>query len=433
MIHILAMFITIVLMSLLNSMREQFQIPSELYAMYDLKMSEDIKSFVDIPSITKHKNAPFVLTDHVSYMLLPQLNTEYQIVRHSDEKSYMYLMSRTKLTLPSIEENSIVGCTRASDMIFVDMISTCAGKKFVPLNAESDHMFIHSQTEYKLYKSRGYNVIDLLSMDKNILQVVGERVTTLEYHAESGKATLASHVVLLMKNILTENFANKTRKEIFLQDTPFEVVSLLPKTISVRNAKLAKGQKAVMFNQQKRNVSGVYYVTDVVDGVAILSQAITLENAEVEVIDQIVYGKTSQELYKDDLVFVKSLECFAVVASVSNQEFQANLTSCATIEKNRQYFPDDFVCFENPEIYNEEMCEALGSVMSRKCVYDSECPYFSSTLRGGCVNGVCEMPIGVESKSFVMPRTETKPLCLNCKDGKGDCCGLPGKKYAFYD
>lgn len=423
------LILLIILLSMLKT-PEHFQIPFEFRTMHDLSVPYDISRYIELPDKfkTSAKSAPIILTDHVSYMLVPELNTQYQVIRHSDEKSYIFLMSKTKFTLT--DNNIPVGILKKDDRILVDILSTCSGMRFTPVHVEdSNHMLIHSPKDYNIYKSMGYNVIDLMFLDKNVLDVVGEGVTTIEYHVESGKATLASPIVLLMKSILMENFS-VTRKEVFLHDIPIKVVSLLPKTITISNQMVSKGDKVTMFNQHKKNVSGVYYVTDLVGGVATLSQAVTVDDGIVS--DQIVYGNAPNNIFKDDLIFIKSLQCFAVVASVSNGEYQANLKSCVTIDANRQYFPEEFTCFGYPGIYNEDMCESVGSTMSRKCVYDSECPYFSTTLEGGCVMGVCEMPIGVSNKSYIMPEPQDVPLCHNCKDGKGDCCNLPGKKYAFY-
>jgi len=57
-------------------------------------------------------------------------------------------------------------------------------------------------------------------------------------------------------------------------------------------------------------------------------------------------------------------------------------------------------------------CYAAGGVWDRPCDRDTECPYFDPrTGRGGCVSGMCEMPLGVGNLSFRVPDPATPPLC----------------------
>ena len=68
-----------------------------------------------------------------------------------------------------------------------------------------------------------------------------------------------------------------------------------------------------------------------------------------------------------------------------------------------------------------------GLWAKNKCTIDEECPYFKANQnypnsRGGCVDGKCEMPIGVRLLTPTIASPDDKPYCHNCK--KTNCQGL---------
>lgn len=91
------------------------------------------------------------------------------------------------------------------------------------------------------------------------------------------------------------------------------------------------------------------------------------------------------------------------------------------------------MCYNRPEVATEALCQATGGVWDRPCTRDHECPYFSSDARGGCVDGFCEMPLGVDNVAFTKPRGV--PVCTNCgpyaKDPLRCCDELSDPKYAW--
>jgi hypothetical protein len=94
----------------------------------------------------------------------------------------------------------------------------------------------------------------------------------------------------------------------------------------------------------------------------------------------------------------------------------------------------DYMCYNKPEIASENLCEDANGVWDRPCTRDHECPYFSPDARGGCLDGYCEMPIGVENIAFT--RGNGTPICSNCGTNHIDpfsCCENKGyPKYEWY-
>lgn len=110
-----------------------------------------------------------------------------------------------------------------------------------------------------------------------------------------------------------------------------------------------------------------------------------------------------------------------------------------------------YVCFTNPSIKIRGLClsdydlngkkKSSRDIWDKPCKYDQECPFFQANksypnYRGGCINGYCEMPIGIERVGYRGIGSESKPFCSNCPDSlEPDCCSkLANPVYAFkYD
>lgn len=86
--------------------------------------------------------------------------------------------------------------------------------------------------------------------------------------------------------------------------------------------------------------------------------------------------------------------------------------------------------------YNNFDCESKYDINGKKnykigvwdklCSNNSECPFYKKNLNypntfGKCMNGYCQMPLGIESISPRKFNIEKQPLCGNCKKGI-NCC-----------
>lgn len=96
-----------------------------------------------------------------------------------------------------------------------------------------------------------------------------------------------------------------------------------------------------------------------------------------------------------------------------------------------------YVCYGDQSIKSKGLCESpfdeLGVLKRKKtywdrpCTMDTECPFFQANknypnYRGGCIDGRCEMPIGVQAVSFQKYDPNTKPLCHGCIDPTDPYC-----------
>lgn len=93
-----------------------------------------------------------------------------------------------------------------------------------------------------------------------------------------------------------------------------------------------------------------------------------------------------------------------------------------------------YVCFTDTTIRHKGLCESefdvIGKpkpkgVWDKPCEADTECPFFQKNTnypnyRGGCQNGYCEFPLGVERTGF--KRYKNKPYCHGCPDKFDPMC-----------
>lgn len=104
--------------------------------------------------------------------------------------------------------------------------------------------------------------------------------------------------------------------------------------------------------------------------------------------------------------------------------------------------PDDpldsrYRCYDAPSVPNRGVCESRGGVWDRPCERNEECPFYQANrnfknYRGGCIDGYCEMPVGVKRASYRKWDKNTLPVCHGCPIENPRCCdGQEKKDYAF--
>lgn len=100
-----------------------------------------------------------------------------------------------------------------------------------------------------------------------------------------------------------------------------------------------------------------------------------------------------------------------------------------------QELPNEYRCYGSYG-QNQLICEnAYDSYYRKKkrgvwdktCTADSECPFFKANKNytnkfGGCVDGFCEMPLGLRSVSPFFYDIHSRPLCYNCPNKGLNCC-----------
>ena len=106
---------------------------------------------------------------------------------------------------------------------------------------------------------------------------------------------------------------------------------------------------------------------------------------------------------------------------------------------------NDYRCYGKYAV-NKKMCESktdefmkpeIKGVWDRKCRSNKECPFYMANKnyknnRGGCINGVCELPIGLIRRGNRFYSKNTLPRCYNCKSNlSNQCCEEQKNKYLY--
>ena len=99
--------------------------------------------------------------------------------------------------------------------------------------------------------------------------------------------------------------------------------------------------------------------------------------------------------------------------------------------------PTAYKCVGKPDLINREQCDRGGGIWDRPCVKNEECPFYQANTtyrnyRGGCIDGSCEMPLGVRRIAFRGYGTTDAALCHGCPIGNPLCCAEQVRPdYAF--
>ncbi len=95
---------------------------------------------------------------------------------------------------------------------------------------------------------------------------------------------------------------------------------------------------------------------------------------------------------------------------------------------------DKFYCVTDPTIKFKKECQSTvhhtgrvkaPDIWDAPCTIDHECPFFqrdpvTKTLRGGCKDGYCEMPVGTKLVGF--KNYTGNPVCKGCPQDLLECC-----------
>jgi len=97
--------------------------------------------------------------------------------------------------------------------------------------------------------------------------------------------------------------------------------------------------------------------------------------------------------------------------------------------------PEEYSCYES---YGKDRVECENNydtyyhikkrgVWDRNCHVDEDCPFYKSNKNypntfGGCIEGKCEMPMGIKRLGNRYFDVDSKPMCYNCPIDNPHCC-----------
>lgn len=192
------------------------------------------------------------------------------------------------------------------------------------------------------------------------------------------------------------------------------------------------------------DINQPYYVVDVKSDHIIIENAYKLEidlNNNIEDENNKFYIKLDKKILDKnnleygDNIFIKNIN---IISKIINKNTGNDTNLYLSINKDiyqksvtniNSRFDDDYDrlynCYDHPYISDEITCKSNGFIWDRKCMSNEECPFYLKNKnyindRGGCVNGFCELPLGIKRLSYRNYDEELKfnnyPRCNGCKD-----------------
>jgi hypothetical protein len=241
----------------------------------------------------------------------------------------------------------------------------------------------------------------------------------------------------------------------------------------VDNIELRVGDRVKLHNQNQAKENGSYFVMNKHAEHVYLNTAFPIDSSKLSVVksremnsqgdmDTQIFELEKKSLpefayYEDDVfIFVHDKEQFGRVEIKPQQPGNRKQLVRAYV-KDIKLITDHvtYMCTE-PAFVQQYLCQSLKDIngenkqsgvwekqkaIDEPCTTNEQCPYYKANKpyinsRGGCVNGYCEMPIGVERIGFrsYKKNTDSFPYCYGCTfDNMQVCCEEenPIKDYAF--
>ena len=143
----------------------------------------------------------------------------------------------------------------------------------------------------------------------------------------------------------------------------------------------------------------------------------------------------------------KNKDCSLSYTDECNFSVNKIMKNVSRFKKIINNVPDKYQCLNKKADYKYDCIipdskNKIG-IWDKKCTQNEDCPFYKRNTNynnnfGGCNDGYCEYPVGMQSLSFTKA-SNTKPLCYNCikKNCKGiecyTCCEEQKNKTQYPD
>jgi len=297
----------------------------------------------------------------------------------------------------------------------VDVVASLEGASTVAVVAAYDSDVVRGLL------GKGYKPVDCQQADKDAMRVMLPQMEAEARSLETSRVPLwlwSSRFALAMRKGLKEAF-----------DQQLQSSRVLPKCVKL-DVVAGLGQRLNISGSTQPSSNGAYFVQDVgppveaCEAIVTTSKKVSALMLDRDSLRGVGPWPAGTSLFIEDWqVFVE------VTGSEPTGAFSAKVTARMDDEDSPKH-----ECFEKPQILDRVGCEREGSTWDRRCVYDAECPFFTGVGEGGgCVNGYCELPVGVRRLGYRSGVPGDEPMCLGCPDAaEPRCCGdQQAPRYAF--
>jgi hypothetical protein len=150
------------------------------------------------------------------------------------------------------------------------------------------------------------------------------------------------------------------------------------------------------------------------------------------------------QLMPSDVVWLTNMKQFAKVQKTKGKTYLVLITQNP---ENPTYDPR-YECYGEQQIKSRGLCESKYDASGRKlktktnywdrrCEKNDECPFYQANKNyknyfGGCIDGYCQLPLGLKQVSYRKIDGSSKAMCYNCKDPLDPFCCEDQKNRSKY-
>ena len=298
---------------------------------------------------------------------------------------------------------------------------------------------------------------------------------SLYFDQLKGKLDIVSSVVafdniimLSQKDATNSNIANERTKLIQLFNKP-ETINLYERYFTVTKESMNTARQRSAFLLQRDSLQVLEQFTDTAQRSQFMFQSNDNVNGFYDAQKQLFFVYSDKvegiPLKKGSLFrFAHQIrdEQNGIYKVTKESQKQSILEKVSELENQQSQVLQSvrqpgYLCYNHPDISSKAACESPYDVEGNRkreqtywdkpCERHLDCPFYQANknydnYRGGCIDGRCEMPIGVKPVSYRLFDKEISiALCHNCKSNNPTCCQeqndkvkyplLKGPDYAF--
>jgi hypothetical protein len=257
-------------------------------------------------------------------------------------------------------------------------------------------------------RERGYTPMDCQMVDKDLLATMLPQIKAEAHSLETARSSLwlwgSRFAVCVRRRRPHESFTE------FGPSVELEPSRSLPKCVR-SGVPTVNGERVEVVGHSAASSNGTYFAHDSTE----LCEAIPVTSVESDATTDggNIYG--SGDWAPGTSIFFRDWQVFGEVTDSADGKFTAKVSA-----KTNDDDSPDHECYERPDILVRRMCP---TTWDRRCKFDAECPFFHGVGRGGgCSNGYCELPMGLERTGFRTYAAGGRPVCKGCPTADDPYC-----------
>jgi hypothetical protein len=199
-----------------------------------------------------------------------------------------------------------------------------------------------------------------------------------------------------------------------------------------------------LMGQDRQEENGSYIVKQVTSTETVMQKFLIYKKDVVDdgptnidvTLEKDIDGVPLNEVTDQDIVYIVTLKKYARLRKRTPIIYLELLDTDSRNHENPTY-DTRYECYDQPLIKSRGLCESKYDAMGlspkpemywdRRCERNEECPFYQANKNyknyyGGCIDGYCQMPVGVKQMSYRKFDPDTKPFCYGCKDEQNAIC-----------